>query len=145
MPIISLWEKLSLVKKMVVGFTAMAIFSYAALAISFIGLYSLHKTARDIARHDLVLITSADELRDFLQAQDSAVNKFITLNSPEHIDQFRRFEANFMATLEHVRPEMRAPEAAVIPSRYGTYRELANRLFAGDTGAIEQLRRPGGV
>jgi diguanylate cyclase (GGDEF)-like protein len=141
MPIISRWKKLSLVKKLVAGFATMAVFSYAALAVSFIGLYSLHKTAKDIARHDLVLITSADELRDFLQAQDSAVNKFITLKSSDQIDLFRRDEANFMATLEHARPDMLAPESAVIPSRYDTYRELANQLFAGDTGTIGPLRR----
>jgi diguanylate cyclase (GGDEF)-like protein len=138
---ISRWEKLTLVRKVIAGFTVMAIFSYAALAISFIGLCSLHKTAKDIARHDLVLILSADELRDLLQAQDSIAGKFATLKSPELIDQFRRNEAEFVSTLEQNRRDMPAPKAAVILSRYGRYRELAGRLFAGDTGAIEKLRR----
>jgi diguanylate cyclase (GGDEF)-like protein len=138
---ISRWEKLTLVRKMIAGFTVMAIFSYAALAISFIGLYSLHKTAKDIARHDLVLILSADELRDLLQAQDSIAGKFATLKSPALIDQFRWNEAEFVSTLEQNGRDMPAPKAAVILSRYGRYRELAGRLFAGDAGAIEQLRR----
>ena len=135
------WKKLTIVRKMLAGFIAMAFISFAALAISFTGLYSLHKTAKIIARHDLMLIISADALRDLLQDQDSFTVKFETLKSPEFINQFQQSKTSFLDTLKQIQPDMLAPETAVIPLRYEKYCKLADRLFAGDNGAVEDLRK----
>jgi diguanylate cyclase (GGDEF)-like protein len=126
---------------MLAGFIAMAFISFAVMAISFTGLYSLHKTAKMIARHDLMLIISADALRDLLQDQDSFTVKFATLRSPEFINQFQQYKISFLDTLKQIQPDMLAPETAVIPLRYEKYCKLADRLFAGDNGAVEDLRR----
>ena len=141
MPNIFHWKKLTIVRKMLAGFIAMAFISFAALAISFTGLYSLHKTAKIIARHDLMLIISADALRDLLQDQDSFTVKFETLKSPEFINQFQQSKTSFLDTLKQIQPDMLAPETAVIPLRYEKYCKLADRLFAGDNGAVEDLRK----
>jgi diguanylate cyclase (GGDEF)-like protein len=141
MPNIFHWKKLTIVKKMLAGFIAMAFISFAALAISFTGLYSLHKTAKIIARHDLMLIISVDALRDLLQDQDSLTVKFETLKSPVFINQFQQSKTSFLDTLKQIQPDMLAPETAVIPLRYEKYCKLADRLFAGDNGAVEDLRK----
>src|SRR5512135_701084 len=121
------WKKQTLVRKMIAGFAAMAFFTFTAMALSFIGLYSMHKTAKDIARHDLVLIKAADKLRDILQDQDAVAAKYAILKKSEYINQFRRYEAEFLGLLEIVRPDMPAPEASFIISRYSDYRYQAGR------------------
>ncbi len=126
---------------MSVGFAAMAFFTFTAMLLSFIGLYSMHNTAKDIARHDLFIIKSADNLRDFLQDQDTVAAKYAIQNNSEYLNQFRRYEAEFLALLEKVRPDMPAPEAAIIVSRYREYRNQAGRIFAGDAAALEKLRK----
>ena len=119
----------------------MAFFIFTAMALSFIGIYSMHTTAKDIARHDLFLIKAADNLRDILQEQDVAAAKYATLNKSEYLNQFRQYEADFLALLEIVRPDMTAPESAIITSRYRAYRHQADRIFAGDAGALDKLRK----
>jgi diguanylate cyclase (GGDEF)-like protein len=111
------------------------------MALSFIGLYSMHKTAKEIASHDLVLIQAADRLRDILQDQNDVAAKYAILKKPKYINQFRRYEAEFLGLLEIVRPDMPAPEASFISSRYSDYRHQAGRLFAGDAGALDNIRK----
>jgi diguanylate cyclase (GGDEF)-like protein len=134
------WKKLSLVKKMVAGFCAMAFISFTALAISFTGLYTSHKTANVIARHDLVLIIHSDALRDLLQDQDAFADKFTSSNDPQLFKQFSASEALFRNTLTRIKPDMLSPDSAHIPSRYDLYCKQAYRLFRGDKGADKDVR-----
>src|SRR5690349_20741611 len=62
--------KISLVRKLIAGFVAMALFTMATLIFAISGLYSLNKTARDIAKNDLVLLRSASTLRQSILAQE---------------------------------------------------------------------------
>lgn len=133
--------KLTLVQKMVAGFAAMVFFSMLAVLFAISGLFSLHNTARNIAKHDLVLLTSADSLRDVLQAQERATSKFSILKTPEFIDLFRQRDKDFTTILDRVARERQSADIAEISNRYDQYRKQAQILFSGNTGVMPLVEK----
>jgi len=68
--------KFSLIQKLVASYSAIALFTLTALVFSISGLYSITRTAKDIARHDLLVISSTLQLRESLVAQERASGKY---------------------------------------------------------------------
>jgi GGDEF domain-containing protein len=129
------FPKFTLVQKLILGFTAMAVFTMAALIFSFTGLYSLNKTARDIANNDLVLLRSVGMLRQSLLDQERYAGKYAILKSPEFIVLFHKRESECLKTLQQM--EQNKPEQGMegILNSYSNYRETAQLLFQGVVGA----------
>ncbi len=134
-------NKLTLVQKMIAGFAAMAILSISAMLFAITGLYSLHKTARDIAKHDLVLLTAADSMRDTLQAQERATSKFSILMTPEYIELFRQRDRDFAAILDLVRHQRQSADVAEIETLHNRYVGQANVLFSGNVGIMPNVQK----
>lgn len=134
------WKNMTLARKMAAGFTVMALFTFSALAISFIGLFSLNSTAKNIIRHDMVLIRSANRLGDVLKKQDSIVDTPRAAHSSQLLSEFHRQEVAFGYILEQIRPDLPAKVLTDLKERYASYRALANRYFAGEVGALAQFK-----
>ena len=129
------FPKFSLVQKIIIGFAAMAVFTMAALIFSYAGLYSLNKTARDIANNDLVLLRSVGVLRQSLLDQERYAGKFAILKSPEFIDLFHTRESECLKTLQQMLQKKQEQGMAEIVNSYKNYRETIQLLFQGDVGA----------
>jgi diguanylate cyclase (GGDEF)-like protein len=136
----ALFPKISLVQKLIASFAAMALFTMAALLFAVTGLYSINKTARDIANNDLVLLHSASMLRESMQAQISYAGKYTILKSPEFIDLFRKRESEFLETLQQLEREKHAREIAAVVKSYQNYRATAQHLFQGDPRALPRFK-----
>ncbi len=124
-------NKFSLVQKLVASYAAITFFTMAALVFSILGLYSLNKTARDIARNDLMLINSANKLRESLLAQERYSGKYAILKSPEFIDLYRLRETEFLSTLKSLHTEQQKHELENLASLFENYRRIVNDLFLG--------------
>ena len=127
--------KFSLVQKIIIGFSAMAFFSMAALVFSFAGLYSINKTAREIARNDLVLLRSVGQLRQSLLDQERFAGKYAILKSPEFVELFHKRESEFLKTLSQMELEKQEQGIGGIVDNYRDYRDAVRLLFQGDAGA----------
>ena len=130
--------KFSLVQKLVVGFAATAFFATMTLILNFTGLYSLNKIARDIARNDLVMLRSANILRQSLLAQEGYAGKFEILKSSEFIDLFHKRESEALKTLQQMEQEKHVEEIAGIVNSYRNYLATVNLMFQGDSDALSR-------
>jgi len=129
------FPKFTLVQKLILGFTAMAVFTMAALTFTFAGLYSLNKTARDIANNDLVLLRSIGMLRQSLLDQERYAGKYAILKSPEFIDLFRKRESESLTVLQQMEQKKHEQGISGIVDSYKNYRQTVQLLFQGNAGA----------
>lgn len=123
--------KFTLVQKLIASYAAMTFFTMAALIFSIMGLYSLNKTARDIARNDLVLINSANKLRESILAQERYSGKYAILKSPEFIQLFHQREIEFQNILTNLKHAKQSRELMALAAYYQNYRLAAEGLFQG--------------
>lgn len=119
---------------------AMALFTIAALIFSSLGLFSLNKTAREIANKDLPVISSLIKLRTSLLAQEGYVGKFAILKGSEYVDLFQQREHEFLDMLAILKKSRSTPESADLEKMYLSYRTAATQLFAGELSNTRPLR-----
>ena len=115
------FPKFSLVQKLIIGFAATAFLAMVTLVFTFTGLYALNKTARDIARNDLVLLRSSYVLRQSLIDQEGYVGKYEILKSGEFIDLFNKRESEFLKIINQLQQEKHGDRIAAIVHEYGNY------------------------
>lgn len=133
-------KRFSLVQKLIASYAAMTFFTMAALIFSIMGLYSLNKTARDIARNDLVLINSANKLRESILAQERYSGKYAILKSPEFMELFHQREIEFLNILRTLKLEKQKRELAALAVLYQNYRQEAAGLFQGTASNTVPLK-----
>ncbi|UFS68947.1 HAMP domain-containing protein [Geomonas sp. RF6] len=132
--------RLSITRKLIAGYAAMAIFTLVALAFSYRGLISINSTAREIATSDLPAISSLTRLRSSLLAQEGYAGKYAIFRSPEFIDLFRdrqRESLQLLATVTRTAPRSESEPLAALYRDYGS---AAQRLFSGASGNRKELR-----
>jgi len=132
--------KFTLVQKLIAGYAFMAFFTTAALIFSIMGLYSLHSTAREIARKDLVVINSTNKLRESLLAQERYAGKYAILKSPEFVELYNRREAEFLDTLQKLKRDKQGEEIEPLARLYQSYTTNAEQLFQGKTSDTLPLK-----
>jgi len=81
--------RLSITRKLIAGYAAMALFTLAALGFSYRGLLYINTTAREIATSDLPAISSLTRLRNVLFAQEGYAGKYAIFKSPQFVQLFR--------------------------------------------------------
>jgi len=133
--------KFSLVKKLVIGYAALAFFTTAALLCSVGGLYYLNKTARDIANNHMPAISAIPKLRNSLLAQESYAGKYAILKSNEFKELFSQREKEFLQITAVLDRSGAAGTLAPLKKLYEEYRTAAAKLFAG--GALDTARLRG--
>ena len=132
--------RFTLVQKLVAGYAAMTLFTMAALISSIMGLYSLNRTAREIASTDLIYIDTVNKLRDSIVAQERYASKFAILKSPEFIGLFQRRESEFIDVLNSFPSANRQQEKIAISAVYDRFRHSVADLFAGKTDSTREIQ-----
>jgi len=133
--------KFSLIQKLVASYSAIALFTLTALVFSISGLYSITRTAKDIARHDLLVISSTLQLRESLVAQERASGKYAILQTPEYIDVFHKREKEFLQLLQNLERQGGEPELATLTATYRRYQAAVEGLLTGKTTGTAQQGR----
>lgn len=129
----------TLLQKLVIGYSALALFIMAALIFSAGGLYSLNRTARDIATNHLPAINSLTGLRNSLIAQEGYLGKYAILRSSEYRDLFLQRENDFLAKLALLEKTGNGEDVAGLKQLYAEYRREAEKFFAG--GGEERVKQ----
>lgn len=132
--------RLTLLQKLIFGYTALALLILAALLFSAGGLYSLNITAQEIANKHLPAINALTGLRNSLIAQESYSGKYAIFKSSEFRALFQRSETDFLAKLAVLEKTGRSEDIAVLKSHYEEYRAAAARLFDNGDGGTLELR-----
>ena len=122
-------RRLSLVQKIIAGYCAISFFTVIALAIATMGIVSIHRTAREIAQTDLILINNAQRLRESLVAQERYVGKFLILGGSEFNDLFLKREKEFQSILRETLLEKDLPELRNLYTLYLQYSDSADNIF----------------
>jgi GGDEF domain-containing protein len=133
--------KLSLIKKLFIGYAALAFFTSAALLCSVGGIYYLNKTARDIANNHMPAISAIPKLRNSLLAQESYTGKYAILKSNEFKELFSKREKEFLQIAAVLDRSGAAGTLTPLKKLYEEYRAAAAKLFAG--GAVDTARLRG--
>lgn len=123
--------RLTLVQRLIAGFTITVLCSLAAVLFSLNGLYSLKSTAIDIARVDLTTIITLNKLRESMLAQERYAGKYRILPSHEFSTLHHAREKEFEDLLKHLWAIRSQEEIALIHKHYAAYQRGANQLFAG--------------
>jgi diguanylate cyclase (GGDEF)-like protein len=132
--------RLTLVQKLVLSYAAMAFFTVGALVYALMGLNSLHKSAREIAGTDLVLIGLTGKLRESTVAQQRYAGKYAILREAEFADLFRRREADFLDLLHQTQRQTPGPDLDRLFLLYRNYQAAADTLFQDSTAGDAVLR-----
>jgi diguanylate cyclase (GGDEF)-like protein len=132
-------KKFSLFQKLLISYSAMALFTMAALLFALLGLFSLNKTAREIASKDLVFIDSINKLRESIVSQERYAGKYSILKGAELLELFRRREIEFQRTLDNLDKSRHLMDKQSLDALYTDFRQAAAAVFAGKTVNIVPL------
>ncbi|HQK99293.1 MAG TPA: HAMP domain-containing protein [Smithellaceae bacterium] len=95
--------KLTISRKLLLGYLFMALLTVTAGAYALFNLQKLYQVAYDITAHRFVLLEQSKKLADALVAQESAERRFLILKDPVLEDIFNQRSGEFQAALEKVR------------------------------------------
>lgn len=124
-------KRFTLVQKLVASYAAMLFLTTIALIFSVMGLYSLNRTAKEIARTDLFLIDATNRLRDSMLAQERFAGKFVILESPEFKQMFLQRQEEFLSILDQMGKRSNNGIFRTLVTSYDSYRKAAERAFQG--------------
>src|SRR5512138_1129019 len=126
-------KRFSLIQKLVASYAAMTLFITAAMIFSILGLYSLNRTAREIAKRDLAVIDTVNKLRESIIAQERYASKYAILKSGEFVDLYRKREVDFLETLRTFPGAGSHQEVTALNSLYQGFRKDVGRMLTGST------------
>lgn len=124
-------KRFSLIQKLVASYAAMTLFIMAAMVFSILGLYSLNRTAREIAKRDLAVVDTVNKLRESIIAQERYASKFAILKSSEFAELYRKREKDFLETLRTFPQAVPHQEVTTLTTLYETFRRDVTQLLAG--------------
>ena len=133
-------KKITLLDKLVASYAAISFFTLMALVVSYTGLYSLTKTARDIVTNDFVVIDSANKLRESILAQQSYAAKFAILRGAEFHELYLKREAEFLEILQGLQKTKNDRSLEEIALAYRDFRGIADQLFRTKPAGVPALR-----
>jgi diguanylate cyclase (GGDEF)-like protein len=133
-------NKFSLVQKLLASYAAMALFTMAALVFAILGLFSLNKTAREIAGKDLVFIDSVNKLQESIVAQERSAGKYSILKESEFVELFRNREVEFKNILNGFDKSRHLTDKQILDEMYGDFLKKSEPVFAGKTADIAPLQ-----
>ncbi|RNC69648.1 MAG: HAMP domain-containing protein [Desulfuromonadales bacterium] len=129
--------RFTLVQKLIVSYAAMLFLTTIALVYAVMGIYSLNRTAKEIARNDLFIISSANKLRESMLAQERYAAKYLFLKSPEFRELFSQRQAEFRTILGEIGKRDNNGSFRAVVASYETYRKEIDRAF--DAGGKESF------
>lgn len=125
--------RFTLIQKLIVSYVAMLFLTTTALAFSVMGLYSLNRTAKEIAKTDLFIIDSANRLRESMLAQERIAGKYAILKSDEFKLLYSQRQSEFLAILGEIGQRDNNSLFRSLVTSYDAYRKEIERAFAAST------------
>jgi hypothetical protein len=125
------FSRFSLFLKVAAGYTAMAIFTMAALLFSASHLYSINRTAFTIAKVHLPVLSAISKMRASLLAQEGFAGKYAILKDPTFAQLFHQRDNESrisISVLEGMTPEQGVGD---LKRLYLDYQAVAGQLFSG--------------
>ncbi len=122
--------RFTLIQKLIASYAAMLFLTTTALAFSVMGLYSLNRTAKEIAQTDLFVINSANLLRESMLAQERIAGKYVILKSDEFKNLYSQRQAEFLAILGEIGKRDNNGHFRSLVMGYEAYRKETERIFA---------------
>lgn len=119
----------------------MTLFTAAALLFALLGLFSLNRTAREIANKDLVFIDSINQLRESIASQERYAGKYSILKSVEFIELYKKREIEFQGLLNTVDTSRHYPDKLALDKLYADFRQAAAGVLATDTTDLSPLHK----
>ncbi|MCM0083110.1 HAMP domain-containing protein [Geomonas sp. Red32] len=127
--------RFTLVQKLVASYSAMVVFTTAALIFAILGLFSLNRTAREIAHNNLVFIDSVNKLRASIIAQERSAGKYSILKESEFLTLFQRRQVEFNDVLKRIQ-KSHPEDKAVLDMMYADFASKSAPVLAGKTADI---------
>lgn len=121
--------RFTIVQKLMASYAAMLFFATAALVYSMFGLYSLNRTAKDIARSDLFAINTASKLRELILAQERFAGKYVILKSDEFLELYGKRQGEFLTLLGELGTRDNNGSFRAIVQSYTRYRSEVEQAF----------------
>lgn len=134
-------KKFSLVQKLFASYAAMTLFTMAALLFALLGLFSLNKTAREIASKDLVFIDSINKLHDSIVSQERYAGKFSILKGAQFAELFTKRETEFQRILSGIDTSRHNLDKQALDKLYADFRLAAGELFDARSTDTEKLHK----
>lgn len=134
-------RRFSLVQKLFASYTAMTLFTTAALLFALFGLFSLNKTAREIASKDLVFIDSINKLRDSIVAQERYAGKYSILKGEEFVELFRKRESEFKSLLGSLDSSRHLEEKKALEKLYVSFSQTTTETFSVEKADLAPLHK----
>ncbi|GLI39216.1 diguanylate cyclase [Geobacter hydrogenophilus] len=122
--------RFTLIQKLIASYVAMLFLTTTALAFSVMGLYSLNRTAKEIAKTDLFIIDSANRLRESMLAQERIAGKYAILKSDEFKLLYSQRQSEFLAILGEIGQRDNNSLFRSLVTSYDAYRKEIERAFA---------------
>ena len=121
------------------GCAAMAVFTAAAMILSFMNLRAINSTARQIADTELPVVTALIKMRASLLAQAGFAGKYAIFRNATFIDLFRQRGGDSIADLEVLERTNSIGDIANLRRLYLDYQMTSERLFAGKSHRYEEF------
>lgn len=134
-------NRFSLVHKLFASYAAMTLFTAAALLFAFLGMFSLNRTAREIANKDLVFIDSINQMRESIVSQERYAGKYSILKSVDFIELFKKREIEFKGLLNTVDTSSHYSDKLALDKLYADFLQAAAGVFATDTADLSPLHK----
>ena len=133
-------KKLSLLQKLIASYAAISLFTLAALVTSYMGLFSLNRTARDIVTNDFVLINAANVLHESILAQQSYAAKYNIIKGQEFRELYLQREKEFLEVMQRLQGTKYDKSLDEAARAYQDFREVTALLFQGAPGDPRTLK-----
>ncbi|MBJ6724665.1 GGDEF domain-containing protein [Geomesophilobacter sediminis] len=132
--------RFSIAQKLVLSYAAMAFFTLAALLLSLLGLFSLNRTARNIAQVDVPVIGNLIKLRAAVLAQEGYAGRYAILRSREFQGLFNERQKESLKLLQELKEKGLHNDGAYLEQLYRAYDGAADDLFSGKSSDAAKLR-----
>jgi diguanylate cyclase (GGDEF)-like protein len=128
--------KMTISRKLLLGYLAMALLTVLASVYAIISLRSLNNLTYAIINQDSLMLNKSKGMIDALLAQESAEKKYLILRDPSIAELFWTRSREFTSSLEALRVDQ-PPQMAAILKRISIDHDRYDELFHAEVSLVE--------
>jgi diguanylate cyclase (GGDEF)-like protein len=135
------FQKLSLIKKLILSFAISVSCMMGALVYSVHGLKVMHEMETEIARNDLTAATITISMRDIVMAQLRYAGRYQILQQAEFQTLYEQNADKFRSKLESLKRVYTGNNLSRLEQQYAVYSGLTAKLFAGRPVEVAAMKK----
>ncbi len=136
----SIIMKLTISRKLLLGYLFMALLTVMAGAYALFNLQKLHQVAQNITTSSFVLLEQSKKMADALVAQESAERRFLILKDPVLEEIYRQRSGEFQVALDKVRRLPQTEFQAQAVDEIHRFHSRLNDLFFEEVRLVQEGR-----